>query len=437
MKHYLSKLDFRLIFSLFFIQLVPTLYTTLRVFFLGQLPGDYAFSIAGQLGWVNLIYEVINEAIILPLFYFVGKTVDNRKEMNEFFKSSFLFVFCVYSLLAVVIAVFIKPLLVLMAVNKDILSESALYIRLETVATIFSMLVSFVLVFITTVNNVKCIYSLTIIRLILCLLSDIVFVSNLSCSLKLGVYGIAVSNIIVNVIILAVALMLLKRIGIHVISDVELSFSWLRELFKVGGISGIESFVRNFAYIIMVSRMVNVVNEQGTYWVANNFIWGWLLLPITQLGEYIKKDVATDKKAIKTKTAGYFLLTAIICLCWFLTMPFWKVFMEKILMFDDVNKLYELVVILVGFYVMYAFQNVFDATFYGTGKTSYMLFESVITNVIYYGTAYILYVKGIWVPTLNGIAVLFGFGIAFDSLVSLYAYLYFLKKNRKKIPVIT
>lgn len=31
----------------------------------------------------------------------------------------------------------------------------------------------------------------------------------------------------------------------------------------------------------MISRMVNVVGEQGTYWVANNFIWSWLLLPIT------------------------------------------------------------------------------------------------------------------------------------------------------------
>jgi hypothetical protein len=40
--------------------LCPTVYTTLRTFFLGQLPGDWAFSIAGQLSWVNLLYEIIN-----------------------------------------------------------------------------------------------------------------------------------------------------------------------------------------------------------------------------------------------------------------------------------------------------------------------------------------------------------------------------------------
>ena len=52
------------------------------MFFLGQLPGEYAFSIAGQLNWVNLIYEVASEAIILPLYYFIGKAVEDREELK-------------------------------------------------------------------------------------------------------------------------------------------------------------------------------------------------------------------------------------------------------------------------------------------------------------------------------------------------------------------
>ena len=34
------------------------------------------------------------------------------------------------------------------------------------------------------------------------------------------------------------------------------------------------------------------------------------------------------------------------------------------------------------------------------------------------------------VPTLTGIALMFGIGMAFDSLVSLVAYRYLLKKNK-------
>ena len=52
--------------------------------------------------------------------------------------------------------------------------------------------------------------------------------------------------------------------------------------------------------------------------------------------------------------------------------------MAHVLNFSDVDKLFELVMVLLGFYMLYAFQNVFDSTFYGLGKTNYMLFESVV-----------------------------------------------------------
>ena len=116
-----------------------------------------------------------------------------------------------------------------------------------------------------------------------------------------------------------------------------------------------------------------------------------------------------------------------------MSIPAWKPFIAQILGFSDVDKLVSLVMLLVGFYVLFAFQNVFDATFYGLGKTNYMLFESVITNTIYYGIAFVLYATGIWVPTLTGIALLFGVGNAFDSIVSLCAYIFLLRKQRISI----
>ena len=72
-----SQINYKLFAALLVLGLAPTIYTTVRVFFLGQLPGEYSFSIAGQLSWVNLLYEIMNEAIILPLFYFIGKVKDD------------------------------------------------------------------------------------------------------------------------------------------------------------------------------------------------------------------------------------------------------------------------------------------------------------------------------------------------------------------------
>lgn len=429
----LSRINYKLFFALLVLGLAPTVYTTVRVFFLGQLPGEYSFSIAGQLSWVNLLYEIINEAIILPLFFFIGKVKDDKGEFSNRVRTGMLISLGVYAVLSAAMLCFAAPMLKVMATDTSILDASASYIRIESIANIFSILTQFALVALVTVNKSKYLYALTGARLVLCLVSDIFLVSTLSVSANLGVNGIGYSNIIVNALLLAVSIVLLAKEGIKVFGKAKLNFIWIKEFAKVGGISGMESLVRNVAYMVMIARMVNVVGEQGTYWVANNFIWGWLLLPVLQLGELIKQEVATDKENIRRNSLGYFGITAIISALWFVSIPIWKPFMTHVLNFGDVNKLFELVLILVGFYVLYAIQNVFDSTFYGLGKTSYMLFESVITNIIYYGIAFVLWLSNIWTPTLIGIALLFGIGNAFDSIISAVAYAHLLLKHKINI----
>ncbi|MBQ3868316.1 MAG: multidrug transporter [Clostridia bacterium] len=429
----LKNINHKLFLALLVLGFCPTIYTTARVFFLGSLPGDWSFSIAGQLSWINLLYEVISEAIILPLFFFIGKVKEDKNAFSNRVRTGMLVSLGLYVALSAVIFVFAEKLLALMAADESIIAASATYIRIESIANVFSILAQFALVALVSVNRSRYIYILTGARLVLSLVFDTFLVSTLPVSLDLGVNGIGYSNIIVNTLLLAVSLLLLHREGIRVFSKEKLEFGWMYEFVKIGGISGLESLVRNVAYMLMVARMVNVVGEQGTYWVANNFIWGWLLLPILQLGELIKEETAESDDNVRMNTLGYFAITFIVCLIWCGTIPLWKPFMTHILQFSDVDKLFELVLVLLGFYVLYAFQNVFDATFYGLGKTNYMLFESVVTNTVYYGAAFVLYITGVWTPTLIGIALLFGIGNAFDTIVSLGAYVYLLKKKKINI----
>ena len=429
----LSRINYKLFAALLVLGLAPTIYTTVRVFFLGQLPGEWSFSIAGQLSWVNLLYEIMNEAIILPLFYFIGKVKDDSDKFSNRVRTGMLISLSVYAVLSAIVMIFAEPMLTLMATDTSIIEASASYIRIESIANVFSILTQFALVALVTLNKSKYLYALTGARLVLCLVLDTFLVSSLPISANLGVNGIGYSNILVNALLLAVSLILLAKEEIKVLSWARLDFTWTKEFFNVGGVSGIESLVRNVAYMVMIARMVNVVGEQGTYWVANNFIWGWLLLPVLQLGELIKQEVAADKENIRRNSLGYFGITATISALWFISIPLWKPFMTHVLNFTDVDKLFELVMLLVGFYVLYAVQNVFDSTFYGLGKTNYMLFESVVTNTIYYGIAFILYATNVWTPTLTGIALLFGIGNAFDSIVSLVAYAFLLKKEKINI----
>ena len=424
----LKKLNWPLFASLLILGLVPTIYTTARTAFLGQLPGDYAYSIAGQLTWVSLVYEIIDEMIILPLFFLLGSPQKDKAKFSNRVKTGLIISAVVYGVLALIILLFAEPFLSAMATDTSILAESATYIRIEAIANIFGILYRFLLVAIVAFGKEKYVYILTGLRLILSLLLDTFFISSFSFSLNLGVSGIGYSNIIVNAILSILAWLILVKNGVICKSE-KLSFTWFNDFAKIGGISGLESLVRNVAYILMVSRMVNMVGEQGTYWVANNFIWGWMLLPVLQLGELIKQETSSRKENMTEHYPGYMYTTGIIVVLWIITIPLYKPFMSTVLGFEDVDKLFTIVMMLFVPYIAFAFQNVFDSIFYGRGRTDYMLFESIVTNSIYYGGMFIAYLAGLWTPTLTGIILMFGIGNIFDAVVSALAFRHYVKNG--------
>lgn len=429
----MKRINYRLFLALLLLGLIPTVYTTIRIFLIGQLPGDWGFNIASQLSWVNLLYEILQEALILPLFYFIGMAIKNRFELENKFRTGIIFTGGIYTLLSILIVIFAVPLIRMMAQDTALINETATYIRLETVAAIFMTLVKFSLVTLVVINKDKYLYYLLGLQMLLTILIDVFFVSNLSISLNLGVNGIAFSNIIVNLFLMVLVYFILKKEDINIFSKQKLNFAWIKDLFKIGGISGLESFVRNIAFMFMVIRMVNVVGEQGTFWVANNFIWGWLLLPVLQLGELVKRDCGENDSVIKDKTLGYFGITTIIVVLWALSIPLWKPFLRDVLQLGNYNDVFNIALVSVGFYVLFAYNNVIDSIFYGIGKTKYMLFQSVIINSIFYGSLFVLYVTGIYQPTLMLIAIMFAAGIAFDSLLTYGMFVWMLKKRNVRL----
>ncbi|TON99394.1 multidrug transporter, partial [Vibrio parahaemolyticus] len=133
-------------------------------------------------------------------------------------------------------------------------------------------------------------------QVLLMILCDSLLVSQLPFSLNFGVNGVAFSNIIVNSILAAVTTIYFVKSGLFSSSSKEHArqSAWIKEWVKIGWKSGLESLVRNTAFIVMILQLVNEVQQAGTYWVANQFIWGWLLLPVLALGKLVTQDAATN-----------------------------------------------------------------------------------------------------------------------------------------------
>jgi len=432
----LKRFDWKLYFALLFTGLLPTIYTTLRINYLGNLPGDWGVNIASQLVWVNLILEVIYEALILPLFYLIGKTIDDKSKTINKVKSGLSLTFGIYLSCAIIIALFAKQLVTAMAQNPDTIDATTVYIRFEMLAAIFMGPVKFMIVVFILLNYRVHIYVLLLIQMILSIVLDSILLSELEFSMNLGVNGIAYSNIIVYSIMLSYIMYIFCKNYEISINDFKTNYDygWVSGWVKVGKYSGLDSFIRNFFYLVFIVRMMNVLSEQGTYWVANGFIWGWLLLPFYPLAELLKQDVA-GRKIInhKEKTYGYFLVATGIVALWIITIPLWSLFFEEILNVEKPNEIIDLVLILTPFYILYVYNTLADSVFYGKGKTELLALQSIITNVTVYGTAFILFQQNIFEPTLTGIALLFGTGIFVDSIVTYYLYFKYLKENEYQL----
>ncbi len=115
LKHNLRTFNWSLLLTLILVNLIPTIYTTARIFFLGDIPSDWGFNIASQLAWINVMYEVVQEALILPLFYFIGQSLTNKIELENRLKSGIITAFIIYCFFSVILFIFAKNLLVIMS----------------------------------------------------------------------------------------------------------------------------------------------------------------------------------------------------------------------------------------------------------------------------------------------------------------------------------
>lgn len=205
----LKTVNYRLWFAILATMLLPTVYQAVRIFFIGDMPSDSGINIASQLQWVNLFYEVVQEALILPLFFLLGKSLGDGKEFANKVRTGLTATAVVYAVVSVIIISCTRPLVLFMAQDGALIDATVTYIRLETIAALFSTLWRFMMTVLVTLKKERYLYIILGVQMGLSVLLDTFLVSNLSVSAKLGVNGIAITNITVNALILICAVFLL------------------------------------------------------------------------------------------------------------------------------------------------------------------------------------------------------------------------------------
>jgi len=421
----LKKFNWRLFTALCALALIPAIYQSIKTFIISSNNQSTAFDIIGQMEWFDLINETLQAFLIIPLYSILNKIFKNDKE--NFAKHTFkmgLVAFLIYTLFSIGVLIYGATLIKAMNSNEVDLTVVNHYLQLETIAFMVGIIVSFVNVVFIVVGKDKNVYIFLAINTVLSLIADFALIPNL------GVYGIAVSNIIVNTI-LAISSFILLYLQKYI------KFCWfhksdlpiLKEWCKIGVFSGIQQFIDNFIYAVMVCKMVNMVAEQGNYWIANNFIWGWLLIPITALSEVIRRDCKDGY--FNLNQFNYYFIAIAVVVVWIITIPLWTPFFEYSENLSNANEIFSITIKLAPFYIAYAGCAIIDNVFIGLGKTLYNTINSLIINLVYYGLFYILYKTETICFNMDVIILMFGFGMVVHLVVSLIEEKLFLRKFEK------
>lgn len=424
----LKTFDWKMYLALCLLALVPAIYQTVVTKLITANTNPGALDIVGQMEWFDLIDETICAFLIVPMYSVLSKAYKKENFNKVVFKLGIIVV-GLYALFS--LGTFFYGISLVSYMNPAEIDVGAAYryLSLETIAFMVGIVFSYASVVFLVIDKSRYMYAFLIAKIGLALLSDFTLIPGM------GIDGIAVSNIIANGImgtLAVVILILIKQLRPGKFNKDDIPH--LKDWGRVGLFAGGQQFLDNIIYALMIVRMVNAVSESGNYWVANNFIWGWLLIPITCLAEIIRKDAGAD--GYKLKQINYYSITIFALIIWFSLIPTYNWFFGTVEGLDNPARIFEIVVKNLGFYVAYALSQIPDAIFVGLGQTKYNAINSLICNIGYYGLWFILYQTKIVTMSMDMIIVMFGVGNIVHWIVSLVEEKVFLRREIKKSVIV-
>ena len=425
----LKTFDWKMYLALCLLALVPAIYQTVVTRLITSTASPGSLDIVGQMEWFDLIDETICAFLIVPMYSVLSKAYKKDNFPKVAFKLGIIVV-GLYALFSLGTFFYGIHLVSFMNPSEIDVGAAYRYLSLETVAFMIGIVFSFASIVFLVIDKARYMYAFLVAKILLSLLSDFALIPNM------GIDGIAVSNIIANFIMggLSIGLLIyIKQLKPGKYNKEDLPH--LKDWGRIGLFAGGQQFLDNIIYALMICRMVNAVSESGNYWVSNNFIWGWLLIPITCLAEIIRKDAGAD--GYKLKQINYYSITAFVLILWFILIPSYQWFFGTVEGIDNSARIFEIVVKNLGFYIFYALSQIPDAIFVGMGKTKYNAINSLFCNIVYYGIWFILYKTNVVIMSMDMIIVMFGVGNIVHWGVSLIEEKVFLKRELRKTLVVS
>lgn len=412
----------KLFVALMLVTFVPAIYQTFRVFFVVSNGSVEGLDILGHIEWFDLINETLQAFLLVPLYYILSKFIGDKHLFASRITQTCVIAFLIYLVFSVITYLSCLNVVSFMVTDSQPIELITSYLQLETVSFAVGIIGSFFAIVYVLIGKVRYIYAILIAKTILIVIGDSILIPTF------GISGVAYTNILINGIVAVVSILLLHYEGLLYLKfDKITDFNWLKEWGRVGLFSGATILLDNVIYTLIVCKMINDVAEVGNYWVANNFIWGWLLIPTIALAEIIRKECTNGCR--RENMRAYLFVNLLILAVWIVTIPGWEAVFTNLMGITNPSGILYILTLLVPFYVFYNLSSLFDNIFYSMGKTLFIFVTSLVVNIGYYGILYLLFLQGVFTASIEFVILLFGCGMIVHFLVIFLLYIYTGKKH--------
>lgn len=425
-----------IIFVKFFLSSIipPMADNIIPLYFTGNIPDESGLAIASQFMFISIILEVIQEGVGNSLFHFVGTHYKVNKELALVaFKLALAVLLLGGIILTIVMLAFTPQFVNLIGTPESILEATKNFLYTSS----FSFIP---VLFRTAFTNYLLISTSTwlvvaqIVNVVISFLVNFFMFGEHSFSLRWGIDKLGIYKVVQSIlagIVSFVFVLIVEKMGpvtffikVPFFKDLKANFN---AFFKVSWGNFADSIVRNFFYFVVTLKFMNNLgaDEAAAWNLLNSIIWGVILIPAYVVANYVKVHIGLNNAKLKIKEVAKksaFCLLAWICLMTVLTGALWPTLVSFFSKYNEkVESLSVIMLYHVGWvFIIFACNNAIDSFFLGTGKTEYVFFQSILTNVIVYFVPWILYLAGVLTPTYWWVLGLYIAGMLIDFCLTCY-----------------
>ena len=401
------------------IGLLPLMWKILEISFLSDFPN--ALKILGQIALIGIIFKIFEETLLNPLY----KTLSKQNLKTEEEKQAIIYKFLKYYLILTVIFtllvfVFSKNILQISKISNYLFDETLEFLKIYIIACGVGVISKYLYTCsLINIDNKK----MVIYLLIKSVITTVLFICLVpKFSFGLGVKGIAIAELIINI---ATIIFLINAKSKTVEQNANIN---VKDYLKLCCFSFVETLIRNVVYYFVILVFLNMLDNQDLYFVSNEFIWSIMLVPTLSQSALIKQDLSNNKQ---TSLKPYFINSIFLILTIILLIPVALFVFKNVYNLSNHLDYFYVLLKLLPCYIIFIFDSIIEAYFISTGKLHHILIQTVITNILVYFTAFILYLCGAWMVTLNSIILLFNLGVVISSMYTIFAYIIEKRKRTK------